>query len=440
MVISLGFGQNLITNGNFESGSTGWSGNAVNVVTEGGNSYNAANPTAPGNPWDVNISYVLPLTAGKTYKLQFDVWSDTNRTIVAGIGLNEAPWSAATQTVNLTTTSQTITMNLVAPATSANSRVIFDMGAAAGFVGIDNVLLEEVATTPTCSDGIQNGDETGVDCGGSCAPCAVATPPSVAAPTPPARATSDVVSIFSNAYSNISVNEWGPNWGNSSARINDLSIAGNATKLMDVNAGQIFAGIDFAANRFDATPFTHFHLDFYIPSPVAVGQVIVIKLSNHIGGTGETNAIDYTYPVTGGDNWVSLDVPLSSFTFAGGSPSGTLDRSAIAQIVLTAARADGNVPVDIYLDNIYFHKNTILGVLDAKGKAAVKVYPNPLTAGENVSVNTKVKNLEIYNVSGQKVKSSASQNISTQGLTKGVYILKATTDNGEVITNKFIIK
>lgn len=25
--------------------------------------------------------------------------------------------------------------------------------------------------TPTCSDGIQNGDETGVDCGGSCSPC-----------------------------------------------------------------------------------------------------------------------------------------------------------------------------------------------------------------------------------------------------------------------------
>jgi hypothetical protein len=28
---------------------------------------------------------------------------------------------------------------------------------------------------PTCSDGIQNGDETGVDCGGSCAPCATPT-------------------------------------------------------------------------------------------------------------------------------------------------------------------------------------------------------------------------------------------------------------------------
>ncbi|EZH72189.1 hypothetical protein ATO12_24975 [Aquimarina atlantica] len=27
-------------------------------------------------------------------------------------------------------------------------------------------------TTPTCNDGIQNGNETGVDCGGSCSPCA----------------------------------------------------------------------------------------------------------------------------------------------------------------------------------------------------------------------------------------------------------------------------
>ncbi len=29
-----------------------------------------------------------------------------------------------------------------------------------------------VGSTPTCNDGIQNGDETGVDCGGSCVPCA----------------------------------------------------------------------------------------------------------------------------------------------------------------------------------------------------------------------------------------------------------------------------
>ncbi|MCR9103527.1 MAG: T9SS type A sorting domain-containing protein, partial [bacterium] len=37
---------------------------------------------------------------------------------------------------------------------------------------VAEVIASSVGTTPTCDDGIQNGDETGVDCGGSCAPCA----------------------------------------------------------------------------------------------------------------------------------------------------------------------------------------------------------------------------------------------------------------------------
>ncbi|MDT7829772.1 DUF4856 domain-containing protein [Pricia sp. S334] len=31
--------------------------------------------------------------------------------------------------------------------------------------------IDEEAVAPTCNDGIQNGDETGVDCGGTCTPC-----------------------------------------------------------------------------------------------------------------------------------------------------------------------------------------------------------------------------------------------------------------------------
>lgn len=37
----------------------------------------------------------------------------------------------------------------------------------------NTIVIEE----PTCSDGIMNGDETGVDCGGSCMPCEMATNP-----------------------------------------------------------------------------------------------------------------------------------------------------------------------------------------------------------------------------------------------------------------------
>lgn len=41
----------------------------------------------------------------------------------------------------------------------------------------------------TCSDGIQNGDETGIDCGGSCSPCSTSTP----TPTPTAAECTDEV-------------------------------------------------------------------------------------------------------------------------------------------------------------------------------------------------------------------------------------------------------
>jgi len=39
--------------------------------------------------------------------------------------------------------------------------------------------------------------------------------PTTAAPTPPSRIAGDVVSIFSDAYTNIGVSEWNPGWGQS---------------------------------------------------------------------------------------------------------------------------------------------------------------------------------------------------------------------------------
>ncbi len=142
LISFFGFSQNLITNGNFESGSAGWSGNALNVVTENGNSYSSANVIVAGNPYDVNLSYVTPmLTAGTNYRLTFTAWSDRARTLVVGLGLNEGPWTNVTQTINLTATAQTFVLDFTTNFASANSRIIFDMGAAVGFVGIDNVSL-----------------------------------------------------------------------------------------------------------------------------------------------------------------------------------------------------------------------------------------------------------------------------------------------------------
>jgi hypothetical protein len=146
---------NLVTNGNFSSGNTGWTGNALNVLTEGGNSYNSANVTAAGNPWDVNLSFPLSIpNSNVKYKLRFKAQSDRARTLIAGIGLASDPWTNTVQTVTLTTNLQTFELSLTSNFASTNSRVIFDMGAAAGAVSIDDVELvldTSIVDTPTSS-------------------------------------------------------------------------------------------------------------------------------------------------------------------------------------------------------------------------------------------------------------------------------------------------
>lgn len=142
---------NLLANGNFESGNTGWTGNALNVVTEGGNSFNLASVATAGNPWDVNLSYPVSIpTQGVQYKLTFKASSNRSRLLRAGIGLNQDPFTAETHDFTLTTTPQTFERTFTASFASASSRVIFDMGHDTGDVVIDDVVLVQVeSATPT---------------------------------------------------------------------------------------------------------------------------------------------------------------------------------------------------------------------------------------------------------------------------------------------------
>ncbi len=145
------FQGGLVINGNFESGTTPWRFGVDNgippnlLVIENGNTYYSINVTAAGNPFDVNLSQVgINMTAGTTYRLTFDAWSDVNRSIIVGIGLSGAPFTNQAVTRNLTPTVQSFSIDLLANFTSTNSRVIFDMGAAIGRVNIDNVTLNVV--------------------------------------------------------------------------------------------------------------------------------------------------------------------------------------------------------------------------------------------------------------------------------------------------------
>lgn len=322
LTTAFSYAQELVTNGNFEAGTTGWTGNALNVVTEGGNKYNSANVAVAGNPWDANLSQVLSLTAGKTYQLKFDAWSDRNRTLIAGIGLNEDPWSSSTQTVNLTNTSQTFTLTLSAPATSANSRVLFDMGGAAGFVGIDNVSLT-LATPPSA--------------------------PTTSAPTPPARVAANVVSIFSDAYTNVTGTDYFPNWGQATTYTpTTIGSSDNVIKYANLN----YQGVQFGSTQ-DISAMTTLHIDVWSSDPNAATFPIGI-----IWNGGEFTV---TKTIATNGAWTSLDIPLSEFTGAVLSKVIQFKFQSNEWLTLGAA---GNTSkyTTIYLDNIYFYTNAVSSI------------------------------------------------------------------------------
>ncbi|MGS0748991.1 T9SS type A sorting domain-containing protein [Halpernia sp. GG3] len=81
-----------------------------------------------------------------------------------------------------------------------------------------------------------------------------------------------------------------------------------------------------------------------------------------------------------------------------------------------------------------------LGVKDAVVKNALSIYPNPVRSGSNIMISSQVKSVEIYNMNGQLVRTSTSQSVSSQGLTSGLYLVKATDSKGSVQTTKLIVK
>jgi endoglucanase len=433
---SLGFSQNLVTNGDFQTGMAApWYNNAANAIDLGdGNFVNQANVETAGNAYEVNLSQDINLISGKTYRLTFDAFTDETtgtRTMIVGLGQNAGPWTASTTTTTLTSTSQTFTYEFnISYGNGVGDRVLFDMGAATGYVFIDNVSVVEI--DDPCNNGIQDGDETGVDCGGSCAPCIAA--PTVAAPTPPARPAADVVSFYSDAYTNVDVNLFDAGWCGAAATT-QVQIAGNNT--LKKNTGVVCHGIDFQDHRLNLTDFTHVHFDFYIADTDLVGDVFNFKLVQFGGTNAEVSSLEVninggTTPQLVANQWVSVDVPITAI---GGAVAGNLNRSDIAQIGITTANVD-----HVWYDNIYLHKNTLLNTADNKITTA-KLFPNPATNILNIQAISRIENIAIYNVIGQEflnIKSDeelVSVNIST--LNSGIYVVKTTID-GKVSTSKFI--
>lgn len=165
----------------------------------------------------------------------------------------------------------------------------------------------------------------------------VPTEPATAAPTPPARNAADVISLFSNAYTDVSGTEWFPNWGQSTV-VTDVNIAGNATKkYTNIN----YQGVNFTP-AINAGAMAKLHLDLWTANVTAFDVFLI--------NPGPVEQKVTLTPTIG--EWNSFDIDLNATNFPG------INFSNIFQFKLEGRAAGGTV----FLDNIYFHKGSPLPV------------------------------------------------------------------------------
>jgi len=92
-----------------------------------------------------------------------------------------------------------------------------------------------------------------------------------------------------------------------------------------------------------------------------------------------------------------------------------------------------------YYDNfvITFDEEEEMNVSDLNANT-FNIYPNPVKDSLSIQLNEKIDNIEIYSVTGQKVKSiQNAKQIQLAELASGTYIIKVAA-NGKVYTKKFI--
>jgi hypothetical protein len=249
--------------------------------------------------------------------------------------------------------------------------------------------------------------------------------PTAAAPTPTAL-QANVISMFSNAYTNVNVDTWRTSW--SSASLTDIQVAGNDVKRYSTLD---FVGIETTgANFIDASGMDNFNFDVWTPNVTTLKVKLVDFGADAAYGGGDDTEHELSLSPTA-NSWNTFNLKLSDFTNLAG-------KKHIAQLIFAGLPTGAGV---VYLDNIYYSKAP--SSIEGNTVALSQLYPNPAKQFVRLSAASNIETVEVYNALGQVVYSAQpKQNqveISTLTFAKGVYTIKAMI-NGAVSIHSCVVE
>ncbi len=266
--------------------------------------------------------------------------------------------------------------------------------------------------------------------------------PTVAAPTPTAPAEA-VISMFSNAYTDVAIDTWSADWDN--ANVSDIQVEGDDVKLY---TSLVFLGIEFTSQTIDASAMTNFHLDIWTPDAIADTTELKIKLVDFGADGAWSGGDDTEHELILGNNilasgsWISLDLPFTDF-------ANLTSQAHLAQLIISG---DLNT---LYIDNIYFYdRPTSLDDVTNVSSATYRLgnnYPNPFNPRTSISYSlSKSANvsLKVYDVKGRLVetladgyKSPATHTVewNADKVASGIYFYSLSVNNNPVETRRMVL-
>ena len=281
--------------------------------------------------------------------------------------------------------------------------------------------LTDAPPVDTCSNGIQDNDETGIDCGGSCSACPTSTaiiiedfegtPPDIAA---------------DNGLGSVSI-VTDPVTNGTNSQVLKIVTSSNGVQWQN---GQVFLQDDYihliSSNKVvtaDVYSTTAFNM--------------LAKAVDAVGGTlADESATDASHS---GSGWETLTFDFSNPK--DGTPAGAFIYARILFFPLWNGNGwNASAVTTTYVDNITALSSQTAG-LDDYTASFVKMYPNPANGIVNFSSASKaILKVAIYDMLGKEV--LRSENVQLQlnisSLKPGMYFVNM-IEGAQLTTKKLVV-
>jgi len=167
-----------------------------------------------------------------------------------------------------------------------------------------------------------------------------------------------------------------------------------------------------------------------------------IQINNSIGEDNFSNISSGNLTAISNANPLFTNTTTNDFTLQSSSPAiDAGDNNLIpAGIVADLLQNDRIFNTTVDMGCYEYGSSPVAAVNELTTNLDFTLYPNPVNNTLNIALDTAISKVVIYNLQGQKVKESTTEQVKVATLSQGIYLIKIEDKNGNTAMKKFIKK